>query len=63
MLEPDDYQLLLVPGMSGYLWTIYAGRSYYDALLQAGAEIYEYRRGAMHAKTLTVDAIQQALRR
>lgn len=46
---------LMVPGRSSYLWTIYAGRSYYDSLLAAGAEIYEYRRGAMHAKTLTVD--------
>jgi cardiolipin synthase len=46
---------LMVPGRSSYLWTIYAGRSYYDSLLAAEAEIYEYRRGAMHAKTLTVD--------
>ncbi len=46
---------LLVPGRSSYLWTIYAGRSYYDSLLAAGAEIYEYHRGALHAKTLTVD--------
>lgn len=46
---------LLVPGRSSYLWTIYAGRSYYESLMQAGAEIFEYRRGAMHAKTLTVD--------
>ena len=46
---------LLVPGRSSYLWTIYAGRSYYDSLLAAGAEIYEYQRGAMHSKTLSVD--------
>ncbi len=46
---------LLVPGRSSYLWTIYAGRSYYESLLRAGVEIYEYRRGAMHAKTLTID--------
>ena len=46
---------LLVPGRSSYLWTIYAGRSYYESLLQAGVKIYEYRRGAMHAKTLTID--------
>lgn len=46
---------LMVPGRSSYLWTIYAGRSYYDSLLAAGTEIYEYRRGALHSKTLTVD--------
>ncbi len=46
---------LMVPGRSSYLWTIYAGRSYYESLLAAGAEIYEYRRGALHSKTLTVD--------
>lgn len=46
---------LLVPGRSSYLWTIYAGRSYYEALLSAGAEIYEYQRGALHSKALTVD--------
>jgi cardiolipin synthase len=46
---------LLVPGVSSYLWTIYAGRSYYDSLLAAGIEVFEYRRGAMHSKTLTID--------
>lgn len=46
---------IMVPGRSSYLWTIYAGRSYYDSLLEAGVEIYEYQRGAMHAKTITVD--------
>jgi cardiolipin synthase len=46
---------IMVPGRSSYLWTIYAGRSYYDSLLEAGAQIYEYQRGAMHAKTITVD--------
>ena len=46
---------LLVPGRSSYLWTIAAGRSYYDMLLAAGVQIYEYRRGALHAKTLSVD--------
>lgn len=46
---------MMVPGRSSYLWTIYAGRSYYDSLLEAGVEIYEYQRGAMHAKTITID--------
>jgi len=46
---------IMVPGRSSYLWTIYAGRSYYDSLLEAGVEIFEYQRGAMHAKTIAVD--------
>jgi cardiolipin synthase len=35
--------------------TLYAGRSCYDTLLQAGVEIYEYQRGLLHSKTLTID--------
>ena len=52
---------ILVPGRPSYSWKIdylapvYAGRSYYENLLEAGVEIYEYQRGVMHAKTMTVD--------
>ncbi|MFV0442647.1 MAG: cardiolipin synthase [Planctomycetaceae bacterium] len=46
---------LLVAGKSEHPWTVYAGRSYYDPLLNAGAEIHEYRRGILHSKTLTID--------
>lgn len=46
---------IMVPGRSSYLWTIFAGRSYYESLLDVGVEIYEYQRGALHAKTMTVD--------
>jgi len=35
--------------------TWYAGRYYYSALLDAGVEIYQYKRGMMHAKVLTAD--------
>ncbi|WKD49258.1 cardiolipin synthase [Microbulbifer spongiae] len=34
-----------------------ASRSYYGKLLQAGAKIYEFRDGLLHAKTLTIDGI------
>lgn len=30
-------------------------RSYYEDLLKAGVELYEYRRGLLHAKTMVVD--------
>lgn len=46
---------LLLAGRSAHYWTVLAGRSYYDSLLDAGVEIHEYRRGILHAKTLTVD--------
>ena len=46
---------LLVSGKSANPSTVYAGRSYYDSLLDAGVEIYEYTKGILHSKTLTVD--------
>jgi cardiolipin synthase A/B len=35
----------------------YAGRFYYERLLERGVEIYEYQPTMMHAKTLVVDGI------
>lgn len=32
-----------------------ASRSYYISLLQAGVKIYEYQKGLLHAKTITLD--------
>jgi cardiolipin synthase len=46
---------LVVSGKSTYFWTLAAGRSYYESLLRAGVEIYEYQHGLMHAKTITID--------
>lgn len=46
---------VLVSGRVVYWYTHYAARSYYDSLLAAGVEIYEYQRGQQHAKTITVD--------
>jgi cardiolipin synthase len=34
-----------------------ASRSCYEPLLEAGAEIYEYTRGLLHSKTITVDRV------
>ena len=48
---------LLLAGRSAYQWTVWAGRSYYDSLLKAGVEIYEYRGGLLHSKTLTIDGV------
>ena len=46
---------LLLSGRSEHFWTVLAARSYYDTLLEAGVEIYEYERGLLHSKTLAID--------
>jgi len=46
---------LMLAGKAVLIWTVLAGRSYYESLLKAGVEIYEYDRGLLHSKTLTVD--------
>jgi cardiolipin synthase len=46
---------LIVPQKSDHRWVVWAGRSYYDQLLEAGVEINEYKRGIMHSKTLVID--------
>ena len=50
---------ILVPGRTPHFFktTIWAGRSYYDKLLQSGCKIHEYTDGTLHAKTLTVDGL------
>lgn len=46
---------IIVANRGNFPWTLKAGQSYYDNLLKAGAEIYEYQKGLYHPKTLTVD--------
>lgn len=46
---------LLVPGSSDNALVNAASKSYYDDLLKAGVEIYLYRKGFVHAKTLVAD--------
>ena len=46
---------LMIAGKSVYPWTVWVGRSFYDTLLRAGVEIYEYKKGILHSKTLTID--------
>ena len=48
---------LMVAGNSVYPWTVWVGRSFYDTLLRAGVEIYEYKKGILHSKTLTIDGV------
>jgi cardiolipin synthase len=46
---------LLVPGISDSLIVNAAARSYYGELLNSGAEIYLYRKGFVHSKTVVID--------
>ena len=46
---------LLVPGISDSKIVNAASRSNYNRLLQAGVEIYLYRKGFIHAKTIITD--------
>lgn len=46
---------LLVPGISDSHLVNFAAQSYYGRLLRAGAEIYCYQKGFVHAKTMVVD--------
>lgn len=46
---------LLVPGKSDSILVNAAARSYYNDLLKAGVEIYQYQKGFVHAKTMVTD--------
>ncbi|MFM8287037.1 MAG: cardiolipin synthase [Planctomycetaceae bacterium] len=46
---------LLLPGLLDHQWMVTAQRAWYRNLLKAGVEIWEYQRGMLHAKTLTID--------
>lgn len=46
---------VLIPQRSAHPLMIVAGRWFYDSLLAAGVEIYEYHKGLLHSKTITVD--------
>ena len=46
---------VLLAGKFEYLFTVLTARSYYDSLLRAGVENYEYEHGLLHSKTLTID--------
>lgn len=46
---------LLLPGISDSLIVNAAARSYYAELLRSGAEIFLYRKGFVHSKTMVID--------
>lgn len=46
---------LLLPGISDSRIVNAAARSYYAELLSSGAEIFLYRKGFVHSKTMVID--------
>lgn len=48
---------LIVPEKVDSFLTRYASRSYYDELLEMGVEIFLYRGGLLHTKSITVDGL------
>ena len=46
---------LLVPGHSNHRLTLWAGRSFYKELNDAGVEVYEYDKKLLHSKVVVVD--------
>ncbi len=49
------HTIVVVPARNDSPLVALASRSFYQPLLDAGAEIHEYTRGLLHAKTITVD--------
>jgi cardiolipin synthase len=49
-----DVQIIL-PERSAHLTALLAAQSYYQELLSAGVQIFEYTEGLMHSKMMTID--------
>jgi cardiolipin synthase len=47
---------LLIPSLSDHFVTLWAGRSFYQELTDAGVEIYEYAHALLHSKVVIVDS-------
>ncbi len=48
---------MILPSKTDSSLVFYAGRNYYDTLLQAGVKIYERRGAILHSKTALVDGV------
>ncbi len=46
---------LLLPARSDHWFVLWAGRSFYHELFDAGIEVYEYDRGMLHSKVAIID--------
>jgi cardiolipin synthase A/B len=48
---------LVLPGYSDFWAPVYAGRSHYEELLEAGVRIFEWHDALMHAKSAVIDSV------
>ncbi len=48
---------LILPSQSDFWAPLYAGRSYYSDMLEAGVKIYEREEAMLHAKTIVIDDV------
>ena len=48
---------IVLPGFSDFWAPVYAGRSHYAELLEAGVRIFEWHEALMHAKTALIDGV------
>ncbi|GLI39170.1 cardiolipin synthase [Geobacter hydrogenophilus] len=48
---------IILPKSSDQNLALYAGRYYYDELLEAGVKLYERRNAVLHAKTAVIDGV------
>jgi cardiolipin synthase A/B len=48
---------MVLPGQTDFWAPLYAGRSHYHELLEAGVKLYERRDALLHAKTAVVDGV------
>ena len=56
-----DVRVLTVSSKTDVKTTWYAGRTYYEQLLEGGVKIYEYQPTMMHAKTMVVDGMWSSI--
>jgi cardiolipin synthase len=56
-----DVRVLTVSSKTDVKTTWYAGRTYYEKLLEGGVKIYEYQPTMMHAKAMVVDGMWSAI--
>jgi cardiolipin synthase len=48
---------IVLPGFSDFWAPVYAGRSHYAELLDAGVRVHEWHEALMHAKTAVIDGV------
>ena len=48
---------IILPSKSDMTVVFYAGRSYYEDLLEAGVKVYERKDAMLHAKTAVIDGV------